>query len=1555
MADPTKKEKPNLNQDEFHSFIKGWQKDLENHAERSESFDDAKNMRLYSINGTMALSALPGTREVYNNVEIKRYLGYWGFKDELIVFVKAETSLSEIEYETKTITEVTVQNFEVSAGPLENTITGVSFDGKYNQFDIDIQVPIIIANPDDFNQNVSDVPNTNTIDATFNGLFIPSAFIPNTACPLNENNPNGGEYKDAILSFKYNDQNELVGNYIWVGYLNIPINAKITCIGVDENIFYKRVYFSDYFNPTRTVNVLDKNLLNRTPEEFNIQSEGVLLNPRIKSVDIGGVLKAMTTFYLMRLITDNGQVTDYSALSKGVKIGPSSPLDILTGGKTSDVTDKSVTVQCLIPNYKKYAQVELIAIEYLAQDAPSALRLVGNKKAEEIVEFTHIGNETEYTDITIGELVANTIDWKYNSDFEAFNNKLVKVGLRNDPYYVDSKNADLDFSFSSFDENGNTHTCLLNPDPKTFRFIDNEMTTPVFYVKRKLIKKVSAFGDFKMTLINKNTGDYYEFEQPIVNYKYVDFSVEIAQFIMDSQTDDAFNTKFPNLVVTVVNGKILFSPIDEDIKTDFRFYTLEFNTKQVIVDYDSDIKPNDIEWPITDEEKNSRLVYGAVSNGWFNGNGIRVTMKTQSEPILSKNTDWMSAGQLPLQIINPSMAKGFMKGEIYRLGIQWFKNGNKLFTTVLGDIKMPEIGMPIRQLESDGSIVFNSTKVYENKTVIGDTMYANRIQLDFDVRLNCQITKEVDSYQIVYVERTEENRTILAQGISAPLERIQTYLNSSTSDINIPEALVQKWMLPTHGGPVYDSNGLELYDENANQTILDFDTTLPSNRFITSRKNIYFDSPDFIFQKISSRFSKTASLEFIESVCSDHDRFNILCGYNPDTVGNDSTDVYLPDGSHGDHLTCPFGNPKFSQKIPHKLIAGEPNDTPWFINVSVFSNTLKKRTYLDFQTEINEEFTFVVDAALEAKDGDVVSAFRMKESFDVSNNAIVLPSHGFWYIRATRLPMSDDPPIRTSLVTTNNIASGRNTLFLKTNTDFFKNDIINQNSFVVNARYNNAPSNYSYGQIKANDSYIISNLKRDNADAIYGGRTEFAYANNIYIPLSDVIPVIDSYVASQKITVEGDTYTSLFIRNKTSFIKGKKPELIRYNLGDTRRAEYNRYGAWCYATVLETTVEPKLTTMEDFYKLTDAIGFKYEEMYNTAYLQENTLKKSIPRPYNFQDNPIGDNMVAVSKTKLNGDYYDAWVKFPTNEFYELDRNKGAALNIVKEESKMYVAQELQTSEIFFDERAFITPDNNGKAIQVNQGNGKSISGHRVVSEYGTSFRRAIVRSPFGFSFFDERKHEFVKIVEPLFLKNNLLLSLKEVFNALPVVDVEGYYDEKYKETNIRFRTQNGSGYVISYNELFKVFNGKYDYNNDLYMMFQNKVITPYEQSQKLGELNSGDKLIFFETQKIASLRVISAPAFTDTKINKGISIYTDIHYPITRVEFITSLGPTRSVQGTHHWYKIREGVHTIPAKNATDYTDIRGEWCSIEIFLQSINNSNINVFGLINHYRKSNK
>ena len=375
------------------------------------------------------------------------------------------------------------------------------------------------------------------------------------------------------------------------------------------------------------------------------------------------------------------------------------------------------------------------------------------------------------------------------------------------------------------------------------------------------------------------------------------------------------------------------------------------------------------------------------------------------------------------------------------------------------------------------------------------------------------------------------------------------------------------------------------------------------------------------------------------------------------------------------------------------------------------------------------------------------------------------------------------------------------------------------------------------------------------------------------------------------------------------------------------------------------------------------ININYDELYNPAYLQQSDLRKSIPIPYNFKDDPNLNNVVAASDVKLNGDTVDAWTSFLPNEFYELDKNKGTALNLVKENNKIYVVQELQTSELFVDQKNFITPDDGGEAIQIDQGSGSSISGHRVISNYGTGFRRAIVKSPYGFMFFDELKTEIVKINEPLLVQNSLALELKKFFDVNRVIDVEVFYDDEFKESNIRFNIENNGeiennpNFTISYNEALKVFNGKMKYTNDIFFSFKNKIFAPYDGSSKIGELNRGNVLDLFEFIEEFKLKIVSAPVYNETKIFKGLGVYVNLKSPGINTNFITSLGHNRFIPYSHHWYKIREGVHTFPSKNPDDYEDIRGEWCEIEMEFSKddLGNEPSRVFSVINFFRKSYK
>lgn len=932
-------------------------------------------------------------------------------------------------------------------------------------------------------------------------------------------------------------------------------------------------------------------------------------------------------------------------------------------------------------------------------------------------------------------------------------------------------------------------------------------------------------------------------------------------------------------------------------------------------------------------------------------------MRTIKTSVLNKNDNWMLGGSLPLQIKEPSMSKCFMKGEIYRVGIQWYKNGNRLFVTILGDIKIPDIGQIKREISLDGTIVPSNEK-YSNWSVVDDEMFAEKIELQFDVRINCELSKEVDAYQIVYVERTENNRTILAQGISAPLERIVNFGRTDGDySMGLDEKGINKWQLPSCG-VVYDSGGLTVYDADPN-SIADE----KSKRIVTNRKAFYFDSPEFAYGNLSANDVKSAKIEYIETIASDHDRHNIIGGYNDKTCGggesNPGSTCYSANGAETTNGPAEFGYKKFSQKIPSNLLFGEDKEKPFWVNVSVFSNRLKQKTYSGFSNILNPQYIYEINAAQEAQEAEILAGYKMNDNFEYGNNSLTLASPGWFFQGAARDRNAD----KYSLFRVHNLCGGRKTVFIKTKENFFTSENISQEAYIIKSKVNFGTTNGRSDATKGNDAFIVSNLKRDSKDSIYGGRSEFAYSSNEYIPLSETYPVLNKSINSQVFSIEGDSYCSLYIKNKTSYNGSNTPERIGFQWSQestegNRKYQYSKRNAWCYAVVLESTVEPRMLNSEEFYLFSNSIDFKYNQLYNSAYLQINDLRKSIPVPYNFKDDPNLNNIIAVSNVKLNGDTIDAWTEFSTNEFYELDKNMGTAFNIAKENNKIYVVQELQTSEIYIDQKNFITPDDGGEAIQVNQGNGASISGHVPISNYGTSFRRSVIENPFGFVFFDERKNEIVKINQPLLVTNSLALEIKKYFDENKVLGVQGYYDDEFKETNLRFKTDSDS-FVISYNEALKVFNGKVKYSNDIFLTFDNKVFAPYDNNNNLGELNRGTNLFFFGETNPSPFKIsfVTVGNYTDTKIFTGLAVYINLKSPGINSKFTTSLNQVREVPFTHHWYKIREGVHTFPSKNPTDYEDIRGEWVRVdlEMFDSELNNEAIKLFSVINFFRKSYK
>jgi hypothetical protein len=1422
-----------LNFEHLHLFIEGMKVSRESHAEENKSFEYGLNGRLYSYNGKLAFSSIKGTLEIYNDPNIIKYLGFYAFPDELVVFVKYASRIGGSQTSSTFNILGTNLTINISFGSTQHVFTNELLTGATENINtIIIDSPELPDEP--LEDNYTEVVANQVIDLTeyyrLSGTDIANYEIcdQNTLDEYEYNE----DFDDAIIVFKNDGYHALTARIAWLGKMNWDINRKITTVGIDENMYYKRVYFTDNLNPLRVFNLKDNRLEFRNSSEFDIKQNAVMLQPKIKEIKSGGSIKAMTVQYAYKLITENGQVTTFSPYSEQVYIVVDDAGYDFEGGGVDEVTTKQVVIQIPILNLN-FKEVQAIAIEFAADTIPTAIRNLGIKPINSIVEFTHNGNENEFSEnFTLEDITQTGNIWTYCADITAKNNKLIAAGLRNEPYALAEKYVQDLFLFKGWDIALNTHDFLINPDPTTYRFIDPLNDENAVYLKKQLYNRFLFFGTVTLTLTNKdnpNASQSITFESSAD--EYIEYIEEVWTWLSGLDL-----TLFPNLQITRSNLSILFSPIDSNIETDLLDYYFEASISQAIIDFDNEYAF------LTVTPNVNNLVYGAQSVGFNQGTGVRVTFKEVKEPVLNKTKELYESGPI-LALETPTLGKTFVKGEIYRMSIQFFHKGNPLFAIVLGDVYTPNGQDGIRQIKNDGTIEILTMPTYVNQSVIDDVLHAHRLEMRVEVRVPCLFKDEIDSYQIQYVERTENNRTILCQGISAPLIRLIDWEHPSQAGIAMAPNVYSKWTLPFNGGPLYTvDEGFSAYDdlgkgENYNEE----DSNIlerTNNREITNRRMMYFDSPDLIHDRISASLIENGSAHVIAKVNQDATGHLIRAKHPTDEIH----ESYSPPHNEN-HI---YQEKAFSKKLGYSKIVGDDNLKPYVVNISIFS-----------KLTVRNDLVAIENTSDLLTKGEIISSSVLGTTFDASNMALSLFGQGAYnsgiWRSGSRIKEDEGPRIRYSSQSgdSSNESHGYPTVFIRTDADLFTDDFIGpqripSHGTTYKSEYAGSDEEnlLEFWKIDLNtsDSHAIINIKMNNADSIYGGRNKYAYSQNVFIPLGKVIPIrgSESDNQSQIFNIQGDFYVSLFLRTKNDYsasIETKGPYDLRQNPdryrdhGSPHNSEYcndyNRGAAWAYGVILETEVESRFTAEYQFYKSESNIDFNTPliELINSAYFKKNNLRLYSPVPYNFKDDPLLIATLSASKTKLNGDYFDAWTEFLLNEFYDLEKNKGGISNVTNWKDSIFAIQQQESSEVFIDESDFVTTQT-GENVAIQKGDGRTFTNHKKISDFGTSIRRALAEGELGFSFFDERNRAFVKFGQSLSLEQELQTKLHQLFEYDKIVDTEGYYDVKYKETNIRLRTESGAAYLLSYNELLGKFNGWFAYDHDIYMTFDKRVFVP---------------------------------------------------------------------------------------------------------------------------------
>ena len=392
----------------------------------------------------------------------------------------------------------------------------------------------------------------------------------------------------------------------------------------------------------------------------------------------------------------------------------------------------------------------------------------------------------------------------------------------------------------------------------------------------------------------------------------------------------------------------------------------------------------------------------------------------------------------------------------------------------------------------------------------------------------------------------------------------------------------------------------------------------------------------------------------------------------------------------------------------------------------------------------------------------------------------------------------------------------------------------------------------------------MAELYNDNVINRFGGQTEEAFENNIWLPCGNSISLIDNnLLPKDSITVtweEGDTYYQRYDHLKTYPFSLEEQNGItdivsfmcetRINLDgryDRNRGQTNNFAM----------------TPKNFNKLNNV----YSQLNN--FFNYRAINHS---KFNLNYFP---NTITWTKEKQLGALTDTWTNITIASTLDLDGDKGEITSLNTYNNEIYAFQRKGFSNILFNSRVQI-PTSDGLPIEIS--NGLKVSGKRYISNtIGCDNKWSIVESPNGIYFIDN-------LTNSIYLYNGQIESISdklgfrqwvnsnnnlESWNPVDFNNFVSYYDKN--NNDVYFTTKTNS---LCFSELLGQFTSFMNYENVPAMFsIENKFIS--FKNTKLWEQNAGQYNMFYGTYKPFYINYRVNPEGNTDKIFNNIEYKAD--------------------------------------------------------------------------------
>lgn len=482
----------------------------------------------------------------------------------------------------------------------------------------------------------------------------------------------------------------------------------------------------------------------------------------------------------------------------------------------------------------------------------------------------------------------------------------------------------------------------------------------------------------------------------------------------------------------------------------------------------------------------------------------------------------------------------------------------------------------------------------------------------------------------------------------------------------------------------------------------------------------------------------------------------------------------------------------------------------------------------------------------------------------------------------------------------------------------------------------------------------LGELYNDNVQNRFGGQTEEAFENNVWLPCGVPISLVDTNnEAKSSVTIrweEGDTYFQRYDHIKTYPFtledQNAVTDIVSF-MCETRVNIDGRYDRNRGQTSNFSITPENFNLMNDVYS-------QPNNFFNYRTINPNRLNLD-----NFH------NSITWTKTKTAGELVDTWTNITLASTLDFDGDKGYVRSLKRLNNNIIAFQDKGISQVLYNENMQIAST---EGVPIEIANSGKVNGKRYITDrIGCTNKWSICETPNGIYFIDD-------ITKGIFLFNGQLNNISDKLgfhswinkvsdevNIWNPVDFDGfvtYYDKV--NGDVLFINKNE---CLGFSEPLGKFSSFYSYESTPYFAnLGDKGI--WIRDGKLWLHNEGDYNMFFGTYQPFYTTVIANPDMTKDKIFNTLEFRADSWDK--EGNLLNTTFDTLNV-----WNEYQEGTSTlsntldrpsslkkkfriwranIPRAKANGRDRMRNPWLYIKLSMEEENVNKTVLHDMIVHY-----